>query len=149
MIQEIKAMINQHPTFHVRRIDTNQTLPFNEWVKVIWQKIIIDTEGGVDLALGRYTPRVEGNYFVSATAEIKNPSDDPALGRGIAIYKNGGLFESQFVLSTSKSILGHSVHIDSIIPMNGTDDFFEVAAYSDSKLFPTVEWNSWFCGFKI
>jgi len=140
--------VGTRPAFHVRRVDTTQTLSFNRWEKVIWQKILIDT-GCFNLANSRYIPNVPGNYFVSSIIEIKNATGDVGLGRGIAIYKNGTMYESEFVLSTSPSILGHSVQVSSIIPMNGTTDYLEVCAYSDSKLSPTIEWDSWFCGFLV
>lgn len=137
------------PIFHVRRVDTTQILSFNRWEKVIWQKMLIDTGECFDLANSRYIPNVPGPYFVSSIIEIKHAPEDVALGRGIAVYKNGNLYEDEFVLSTTRSILGHSVLYFNVIPMNGMGDYLEVFAYSDSKLFPTIEWDSWFCGFLI
>jgi len=102
---------------------TSLVIPTSSETKVEFDSLEIDTHGGFDTTLFRYTPPVAGIYHMTAT--IRFSSD---LGSGtthrISIVKNGSVVRRSALVGYS--ITSGGVTITSIEEANGTTDFFEI-----------------------
>ena len=112
-------------------VSTPQSAGSARYTKAQFRSKEFDTANCFDNVTNfRFTPNVGGYYQVSSTLKFTTLSG----GEWVAIiYKNGVAFKSGSSNFLAAGGAGQS-HVSALIYMNGSSDFLEVFAYSDSTM---------------
>ena len=129
-------------------MSTSVTIPTsNVFTKMPCDYKAFDTAGCFDITTnkGRFTPTVAGYYQINASAGPNNSTSRV----GIAIYKNGSLYQYGTDSSTSTGV--NAVGMSTLIYCNGSTDYLEIYAAMGNCPQPWAyngtAVNCWFSGF--
>ena len=134
-----------YPAFEAS-LSSDQTISNNTQTKVQFNTEDLDTDSCYDNSTNyRFTPTVAGNYFVYSFLTIGQGSNVGIAGQ-IYIYKNGSsVRETQTNVYNNNVLNITSLHISSIINMNGSSDYLEIFGLAEvSSGSPRFEASSGF-----
>ena len=98
-------------------------------VKITFATKLFDALNYFNTTTSRFTPLVAGTYRVSSVYRITASLNATFF---IAIYKNGLLVAESLIGNPTSNSLTFSPRVDDLIQMNGSTDYIEVFAYSNS-----------------
>jgi hypothetical protein len=116
------------PVSFFANTNSTQSLTGGSFVKLACNNKVFDTNNNYDTTAYRYTPTVPGKYLFGAAFVAETGSDQEAIV--ISIQKNG--------VRTAEGVARHSgaasmgAQATAIIDMNGTTDYVEVYALTES-----------------
>ena len=131
------------PAFSAKGTGTNSSP--NTATKVAYASENFDSDGKYDTSTSRFTPTVDGKYFIEGRFRFGETSD--ITGLKISIYKNGSAVKNHQVSNTHNE----TVSISGIIDLD-TDDYVEIFfSHNHSGTSGTVSDDSYntFEGFKL
>ena len=126
----VKQSNLNYPAFEAKSLVDQTGVSDNVVTKVEFDTEVFDTDSMYDTSNYRFTPTVAGKYFIYSAFGIFT---DPAYGNfasRIAIYKNGN---EHLILNNTNQQSSNFPHkivltINSVVDMNGTDDYIEIFA---------------------
>jgi hypothetical protein len=127
-------------------LSADQTISNNTVTKVQFNTEDLDTDGCYDNSTNyRFTPTVAGKYYVYSFLTIGQGSTVGIAGQ-IYIRKNGSTIRETQTNVYSNSVLNlTSLHISSIVNMNGSTDYLEIFGLAEvSSGSPRFEASSGF-----
>ena len=127
-------------------LSADQTISNNTVTKVQFNTEDLDTDGCYDNSTNyRFTPTVAGKYYVYSFLTIGQGSTVGIAGQ-IYIRKNGSTIRETQTNVYSNSVLNiTSLHISSIVDMNGSTDYLEIFGLAEvSSGSPRFEASSGF-----
>jgi hypothetical protein len=121
------------PAFSVYRATSNQSISASTWTKIQFQTEEFDTNNNYDNATNyRFTPTVAGYYQINVSPFISYTSSGPTIIQS-SIYKNGTIYKLlNLSIAGGNSPYGNVVNTVALVYMNGTTDYIEGYAWSNS-----------------
>ncbi len=116
------------PVFRVTKNGTDQTLPTSTYTKLTWNTKAIDTYNSFDLANGRFTPTVAGNYLIHLAVGCNNATQ-AANACVASIIRNGTKVSQQVNRAAEFDVTANATVI---VYLNGTTDYVEATAYNEA-----------------
>lgn len=107
------------------RASATQVLSVDQYVKMVYGEVTVDTESAWNASLNRYTPTIPGYYYFTQAFYATVTAN--SLGAISSIYKNGT--EALWVEAGSTSASRATALVSGTIYMNGTTDYVEGFAY--------------------
>jgi len=122
--------------FSVNKNGSNQTVSSGVWTKLTWSTEVFDTNN--NFAGDKYTPTIAGYYLFSSRVACNSSS---ACYTGI--YKNG----TRETASGENASSFLQPHVAQLLYMNGTTDYVEAWAYTESTAISGTTNQTNFAGF--
>lgn len=116
------------PAFRVTKGGTDQALPTSTYTKLTWNTKSIDTYNNFDLATGRFTPKIEGNYLIHLAVGCNNATK--AANACVASIIKNGIKVSQQVNRAAEFDVTTDATV--VVYLNGTTDYVEATAYNEA-----------------
>jgi len=105
-----------------------QTISAATLTKIQFNTEVFDTNSNYDTSTYRFTPTVAGYYQVNTSVNFGTARTLYI----VSIYKNGGRGLGGENIFTGSLSANSSLNCQNVVQMNGTTDYLEVFAYSDS-----------------
>lgn len=125
---KMKVAAAKMPVFSAY-LNANQTLTTNTYTTVVLNAELLDNANAFNTTNGRFQPAVAGWYQVSATLTITTTSGS-ASNAQLSLYKNGSSYKRlAYRDDTSAAINSIGLTGSTLVYMNGTTDYLEMAAF--------------------
>ena len=129
---------NNAPYFHARTNADHSVGYTGNYTKIQLNTDILDSANAFDTSNYRFTPQTAGKYFVIGQIYFETTSSsnnyNNLITLGTTIQKNGSIIAHNYVFRGGQEfgIRKRTLRTSVIIDMNGSSDYLELFAYSDS-----------------
>jgi len=113
-------------------MNSNQECNANTFTTLQFNNETSDSSSCYNTSTYRFTPNVEGRYYISSFVRSAESEDHDNFQ--LAIYKNG----SQTRLTNLRHLHYHTAHVDALIHMNGSSDYVEMKLSHDRSGASTI-----------
>ena len=120
------VQINNGPAFCVN-LSSSQSISSGTWTKINLNAETFDTANAFDSTTNyRFTPQIAGYYQINGAGAVNGTGTTQT---GVAIYKNGSVYQYASILSTS---ISGSTYVNSVLLyLNGSSDYVELYAFGN------------------
>lgn len=125
---DVNGLVPNKPSFRAYRGTSTQSISQNVHTKVQFNTEVFDTANAFDSATNfRFTPQKAGYYNVMVNLLFNNVVST----QKVAIYKNGAIYEDGSPIYNSTTS-GCGASVSSIVYLNGTTDYIEAYAWTNT-----------------